>query len=512
MREYSKDPVEAVAQHLLDTSEIKLKGKSLYMGSSRASNITRDIVSNDALLDELGIFRYVKSSGFNSRDFNLSVIDMLKDHLDKAANEEAFSLLEDTDEPQIDPNIFKIYKDIEEESDRNDKDKFLVLKADHSIVKNVAISTYRHLVTEEVYTKIRSKIPLAYKKYNPYKINENLQDKKWMEYVESIKMELPHINECMHPSWRYNRDKDAKLTEEEIFFIESSFTSKSDLQYYIDSAYHTVIDKMWSYIMLFGIKGTGKTTLIEMMIPCVGRDNYRKAPQNALKKEFNGFKKNKRLILMDEMVANTDTAVNILKSDANKEFNVEEKSQISESVQNFVSMWIATNNISDWKFTHDERRFSVLGLTTKTTLERGISDDWMGEFSQKIETEYWANAFFNYLEANRSREFNTMSPYKSEAFWEVVYESLSAWQMQIVDTITLGEPMGDIKISSLFDEHDKYAPSTHKKIIDFLDNYRHKGDKLGNYIRGRSVSSSSIRPNEKYMAPVNDNMSLNKEL
>jgi hypothetical protein len=105
-----------------------------------------------------------------------------------------------------------------------------------------------------------------------------------------------------------------------------------------------------------------------------------------------------------------------------------------------------------------------------------------------------------------------MSPHKSESFWEVVYESLAAWQMRIVDEITVGEPSGDIKISDLFDEHDKYAPTTHKKIIDFLENYRHMGDKIGSYIRQRSVRNSFIRPNEKFMAEVNPEMSLNKEL
>jgi hypothetical protein len=105
-----------------------------------------------------------------------------------------------------------------------------------------------------------------------------------------------------------------------------------------------------------------------------------------------------------------------------------------------------------------------------------------------------------------------MSPHKSESFWEVVYESLAAWQMRIVDEITVGEPSGDLKISELFDEHDKYAPTTHKKIIDFLENYRHMGDKLGIYSRARSVRSSHITPNEKYMAVKNESMNLNKEL
>ena len=255
---------------------------------------------------------------------------------------------------------------------------------------------------------------------------------------------------------------------------------------------------MWSYVMLFGIKGTGKTTLVEMLIPCVGKYNYRKAPQNALKKEFNGYKKDKRLILMDEMTANTNEAVNILKSDANKEFNVEEKSQISEAVENFVSMWIATNNISDWKFTHDERRFSVLELTNKTTIERGIKDNWMSDFSQRIETEEWANAFFNYLEANKSEEFNTMSPYKTDIFWKVVYESLKPWQMKIVDEVIEGAEREEILISDLFDEHDKFQPATHKSIIDFLNNYKNKGETIGHYERGRSVRASKIIPIEKY--------------
>ena len=502
MREQN-DPVVILSEYLLNTNQFSLKGKTLYKGSLRTSNVVKDVVSNDELLDELGLFRHVKGSTFNSRDYNLSVIDHMKDTLTKKLNEKALSIL-DEDDVVADPSMFKIYKDIEEEVDRGDKDKFLVLKKDHSIVHDVSISTYRHLITEEMYQKIKPKIPLAYKKFDPYKINETIQDKKWMEFSDSFKMEMPYINTCKHPDWRYDRDLEAKITDEQKFFIESCFTSQSDLQYYIDAAYHTIVDKMWSYVMLYGIKGTGKTTLIEMLIPCIGTDNYRKAPQNALQKEFNGYKKNKRLILMDEMVANTDKAINILKSDANKEFNVEEKSQISESVKNFVSLWIATNNISDWKFTHDERRFSVLELTRESTEERGISNEWMSEFSQHIETPEWANAFFNYLEENRSKNFNTMRPYKTEAFWKVVYESLKPWQMKMVDEIVFGEKADEIELASLYDQHDKYQPATHKSVIDFLDNYRHRGEKIGEYTRGRSVRNSFIIPSEKYRATKNE--------
>jgi hypothetical protein len=503
------NPVEVFSHNVLERCpDLKIKGKSLFNGTMRVSSFKQDFKDDD-LIDSLGLFRFMRSQNFNAQNFDQSVLAYLKEAIAKKEDEKANVYLTD-EESAVDPKSLKIYVDVEADTTVRDADKFIVDRESHKMIKDISVLAYKHLIGEETYNKIRGKFPLAKKAFDPYLINNTFQDRVWKETLSFG--EVKCINECVHPDWRYNRDLTVRLTPEEVFFIESSFKSKEDLQYYIDAAYHTIIDKMWSYIMLFGIKGTGKTTLIEMLIPCIGKDNYRKAPQNALQKEFNGFKKNKRLVLMDEMVANTDKAINILKSDANKEFNVEEKNQVAESVQNFVSMWIATNNISDWKFTHDERRFSVLELVEKTTLERGISDEWMSEFSQKIETEEFANAFFNYLEKRRSSIFNTMKPYKSKLFYSVVYESLASWQAKIVDEITIGEKRDKIQISSLFEDSDRYAPTTHKKIIDFLDNYRHLGHKLGMYQRERSVKSSFIIPTERYRAKERTEFDLDKEL
>jgi len=498
--EKALDPVHIVSNYLQENQKYNLRGQALFNGNSKANYaVIKEILNDDALLIELDLFMVVKSNGFSVRDFNHDVLNTIKDTLVEVKRDEAGKLLHE-DMDQIDPMKFLVFKDIEAESEYHDKDKFIVERDTLSQVEGFSILAYRHLIGEETYQSIKPQFPLAKRVYNPYLINEDLNDKSWKEYSESLGCNLTCINECIQPKWRYDRDLSLKLAMEEKYFIETSFVDKESLQYYIDSSYATVVDKMWSYVMLYGVKGTGKTTLIEMLIGCVGKSNYRKAPQNALKKEFNGYKKNKRLVLMDEMVADTNAAINILKSDANKEFNVEEKSKETESVTNFVSMWIATNNISDWKFTYDERRFSVLELTKQTTIEREIEDSWMSEFSLRIETEEFAQAFFNYLEENKSKDFNTMKPYKSEAFYQVVYESLKPWEMKIVDEIINGEETDKIQLSSLYDEHDKYQPATHKKVIDFLDNYRHRGEKLGEYERGKSVRNSFIIPLDKYRA------------
>ena len=123
----------------------------------------------------------------------------------------------------------------------------------------------------------------------------------------------------------------------------------------------------------------------------------------------------------------------------------------------------------------------------------------MSDLSERIESEEWAQAFYNYLEENKTESFNTMAPHKTSAFWKVVYESLSMWEMKIVDEITRGEKVDELHISNLFDEREKFQPKTHKKVTDFLENYRHEGKhKLGSYVRGRSVMNSSIVPSEVY--------------
>jgi len=74
----------------------------------------------------------------------------------------------------------------------------------------------------------------------------------------------------------------------------------------------------------------------------------------------------------------------------------------------------------------------------------------------------------------------------------------------MVDEIVFGEKADEIELASLYDQHDKYQPATHKSVIDFLDNYRHRGEKIGEYTRGRSVRNSFIIPSEKYRATKNE--------
>lgn len=503
------NPVQVLTDHFLKSKKFTLKGKSLYCDGLRVVKLRDQYENDDDLLENLNLFKVVKGSNADVKTLDSSVIDNIKETLKKKLlkeeQEHINGIIGDSPTSVFNIEDFVLYIDLEGESDSKLSDYFLFNKRLGRIASQFKVGAYKKLMGNDSFDKLKASCPSAFKEYNPTLINKDLKDRTWYEHHPDFGCDILRVNTCVHPEFRYKRNLNAKIDPEIHRFIRSSFTTEESYQYFIDASYMTVFDKMWPYVFLLSAKGTGKTTLVEMLIQLVGKENYRKAPQNALTKEFNDYKKNKRLVLMDELSAKTNEQVNILKSDANREFNVEGKGVSAEAVKNHVSIWIASNNISDWNFTWDERRFSVLEMTDTSTVDRGFSDDWMKDLSQYVnEDPKWCDEYFNYLEQNKSKDFDNYPAYKPEKFYTIVLESLPGWQRKIVDTIIDGECSGEFMVGDILDPNEKLVATHHKKYTDFFNNFKYKGEPIATYKKEASIRDSVIIPNKKFLSNVQE--------
>jgi len=506
MEENFKKTIQSVANYLWSNYKVSKSGKSLAFNGKAYQYPRKLFLDDDDLLIELDVFNVVKRSSFDINAFEANLIQDLTDRVDSKISgiresifNEDYKAEEEKD--GIQASQFLPVLDLEAFKGKKTDSLFFFNKRTRNIAHNLSPIAYGHLIGEELYKQISSQFPLGVKRYDPYKVNNVKDDRVWIDSVDNVSDKIKHFNTCLHPNWRYKRNKDAKLSDEIIYFIESSFKTPLDLQYYIDSAYTSVVDKVWCYVVVHGIKGTGKTKLIEMLQPLVGKDNWDKAPANVTSNRFNGYKKDKRVILMDETEAKDTNQINILKSDANKDIVVEEKHVNAKRYENFSTVFMCSNNISDFKFSFDERRFSVVETTDKPIWheDRDISFDWMHNFSQMIEdigsedNDYFCNAFFNYLESKRSLGFNNHQPYKSPLFYRIVEESLTGWEKRILDAIVYAKDTpSQLYLMDIFDENEKLVPKRAKRIEDFLSNFECRGRKLGTYSRSSRIMKSFI--------------------
>jgi hypothetical protein len=240
-----------------------------------------------------------------------------------------------------------------------------------------------------------------------------------------------------------------------------------------------------------GIKGLGKNILSDIIFKALlGRNNHKVAHQEALSKGFNAILKECRMIVFDEFKIVEDAHINTLKRYANTDQMIEHKGiDVGNTEKTFNSFIICNNAITDMRVEWDDRRFSVVDLST-TKLE----DAWSTE-----RIDYLISIFQNETEVPLEvRQFGywllyrdpvvAKSPfycYKGEHFYRLCYASFPEWAKMIIDEVTDGvhqDYFEEADLKRLFKDRTNGVQRFPNavKVEDFIKNYKHKGkDYLG---------------------------------
>lgn len=317
----------------------------------------------------------------------------------------------------------------------------------------------------------------GYFKYDPYSVEAY----KEIEERGSI---VPVYNTFKPPMHLVERDKDAKLDDRFIEFLETFFESTCK-DYAYNWIYHSTFKKMETYLVLVGAGGTGKNLLAEAIKQLHGVGNFTKAPPSALDSKFNGHLKDCTMVYYDECKFSSDrngtVKKNRLKEWSNGYVPIEIKGVDAVNEDIYCSAIIATNNDSDVHMEQLDRKFSVMEITDER-LENRLGVETTQFLWRYILEDNFADAWLNWLESKIDSDFNIYKEYKGPKFNNLVISSLSTWQQSLIFDYVLSGLKERYSFSEIKDDVITF-PSQAAKVEDFLLNFLWEGERLGKVVR-----------------------------
>ena len=317
---------------------------------------------------------------------------------------------------------------------------------------------------------------LAVFEYDPY-------DLTTLSMVPFETYEVLRVNLYDPPPWRLKDNSHAKCPALVARMIKHLFPDKESRTFVLDWMYHLLVSRNETYLVLNGRKGVGKGIFAKLVRALVGINNYTEAPESLLDSQFNSALDNKRAIVLDEI--KVDKAKHTkLKRYINKYQNIEKKGRDAESIKETFNSFIITNNDeTDMYLEFDDRRFSVPDLTS-LNLTESLTKEEIQNLDQLLEDENSDLVRdFGYFIFNRgAKEFDQFSTVKGEKFYGLVYTSLRHWQKflveEILETRSKEIPLSKLRNIAQTSEENIHFPLNEQKIEDFLNNYKHYGEKV----------------------------------
>jgi len=330
--------------------------------------------------------------------------------------------------------------------------------------------------------------------YNPR--NLGARELKRTELGEEV-----FYNLYVPPSHLVARDKEAVLDSRFCDFLENFFTDESR-KYAYSWIYRSCFEKMPTYLLLVGAGGIGKNLLAEVMSRLHGMNNFKKAPDSALNKEFNGHLLNCTAVYYDECkfsASGSDSTKrkNKLKDWANNYVAVEKKGKDSETTDIYCSCIISTNNVSDVHLEQLDRKFSPVELNEQR-LEKRIGVETTKFLWKYINDESFPHALLNYLESRIDKNFDIHKEHRGTQFEKLVMSSLFSWQHELIFDHILNANTDVITLSELRNSIEMF-PRNNEKVKDFINNFHYKNEILAEVYFDKSRSAQCLKINDKFL-------------
>lgn len=329
-------------------------------------------------------------------------------------------------------------------------------------------------------------------KYDPY----SLEKVRGGELVKKI-------NTCVHPSWRYEDfSKTKKLDPLFLEFYTKLFSNKGSMQYTCSWILNSIFNRNETALVMVGGKGVGKNILCSSFNRMVGSSNVSNQANNAYTEKFNGFLKNSRIVIADEVSFKDGDQKNRVKKYFNKIQSIEEKGRDSETIEVFCSLVMLSNDVRDLYIEADDRRFSCVDLSL-TTLPERFTPEQINELRNYIEYDKdFPLAFYQFCKANEYANFVNALPYKGDTFDKLVMSSLSEVKTAILDKIVEGCTEG-FALKDLNFEWDVKYPRRKPSFYyfeEFMTNFRYEGKKLGTITKSNRTLDYYISVNPELRA------------
>ena len=185
---------------------------------------------------------------------------------------------------------------------------------------------------------------------------------------------ITYFNTYEPPKWmldeygqylKYVEKVDTIPKRYEKFFKHLTDDKKSEYDYILSWLANAIQNRNFCVLSAIGAPGIGKGVLGEIMVGLVGSSNFCKTDNRLIRKDFNSQFKNKRLVFCDEINIKKTDHMNKFKDLINQRIEIEGKGENAVNSENFASIYIASNNMDSLFVPENDRRFSIIELTSK---------------------------------------------------------------------------------------------------------------------------------------------------
>ena len=391
---------------------------------------------------------------------------------------------------------------------KNAKDKVILLdpSKNYRPVLDVDIESY-YTLTGTTWREllISDNVRKVMTCFDPYRL-EYIFSKE----TRSGSMNIFHVNYYVPPRWRFVK-ADAKFTGFIKGLVEHLFPNKEDREYVLDWLHYAIVKRNETVLCLIGARGTGKGVLLyNIMGALIGQEYHSVAKQEVLTEKFNAEFNNKRFVYFDEVNVSGDKELNKFRQLANAKIAMEAKGYDAETIDNYASMALSSNDKRDFKAEPQERRFSVPEVTEQP-LTNIYSEEEIEAFCKRIDDPDSVEIaeFGNFL-INRVPTHVAQKPLKGKYFFELCRLSMPEWKTFIIDQIITegkeGEPILNKTLDKLFKRvHGEKAvfPSRRATIQAFLGDYVHEAKyRIGTVVETEDANGRAtfgIMPNELFL-------------
>lgn len=324
-------------------------------------------------------------------------------------------------------------------------------------------------------------MPLCIVKFDPRK-----KDRVFKEYASPFGAPLSCINLASPPAWRTKHSEGIEPKFHGFIreLFEHLFPDENERELVLDWFHYALVSRNGTVLVLVGDRGTGKSTVIDILGELVGREYYEVVSQSALDDKFNSQFKNRRLLKFEEVGITQPSHLNKIKAWCNDRISYESKGEDAVSIENFSSIAFLLNEVDELKIGATERRFSIPQIA-KDNLLKKIPADVITKFREAIDQQTQEGldllAEFGYFLENRVPKLGPHEPIKGVSYWRVADLNLTEWEHYLRDYIAKNGVAGEfIHINDVFPMRNgktdpPSAPRKMERYQSFLMGYRYFG-------------------------------------
>jgi len=275
----------------------------------------------------------------------------------------------------------------------------------------------------------RNEMVVTFDPHKPHKFESSIQ-------MPGKSLPVTYYNSYIHPPWKHLNTEENEIDTSHYELIDrfipdflSHFIPKEDERQYVLHWLYSLMDRRCQDVLvLIGVQGNGKNTLMELATIIAGRQNTIVGSKAFGRDKFNSEVCRRKLVNLDEFSIK-GSAKESLKCFTNDSITVEMKGQDPVMYENHCSFIVANNSMKSVEFEYKDRRF-----TCPTLGETDLANVWdetkLWAFKELIKTEKFQLYFPWWLKReveSKKIEFNAARPYITPYFRQLCEISKPDW-------------------------------------------------------------------------------------